>query len=94
MLLAHPYAYDGAWWWFSPLIWLGSFILLFILIKALFWRRHHRHWHEWHQHGWRSESDPRTILAQRYARGEISESEYRDRLAVLTGPAPQHPDRR
>jgi putative membrane protein len=29
--------------------------------------------------------DPRRILAERYARGEIDEAEYRQRLKVLNG---------
>ena len=59
-------------------------ILLFVLIRGLFWRRYRRHHHGWHP-GWgHGEHDPRNILAQRYARGEISEQEYRERLAVLT----------
>jgi putative membrane protein len=32
---------------------------------------------------------PEQILAARFARGEISETEYRDRIAVLHGPASQ-----
>lgn len=33
----------------------------------------------------RWESDPEEVLRLRFARGEISEQEYRDRLAVLRG---------
>jgi putative membrane protein len=32
-------------------------------------------------------ADPRQILAQRFARGEIDETEYRNRLSVLHHPA-------
>ena len=34
-----------------------------------------------------SPPSPEQILAARFARGEISETEYRDRLAVLRDPA-------
>lgn len=32
-------------------------------------------------------ADPRQILAQRFAQGEIDETEYRNRLAALHNPA-------
>ncbi|NUP52003.1 MAG: SHOCT domain-containing protein [Catenulispora sp.] len=34
--------------------------------------------------------DPRQILAERYARGEIDDDEYQHRLATLSG-GPRHP---
>jgi putative membrane protein len=34
-----------------------------------------------------SSPDPRRVLAERFARGEIDEAEYRDRLTVLSGAA-------
>jgi len=33
------------------------------------------------------ESDPQRVLAQRFARGEIDEEEYRSRVATLSSPA-------
>lgn len=35
-----------------------------------------------------SSADPRQVLAERFARGEIDEAEYHDRLAVLSGTTP------
>ena len=34
-------------------------------------------------------SSPDQILAERFARGEISETEYRERVAILRDPAPR-----
>lgn len=63
--------HHGGWWIVFPILWL----LLAGLVVALFWRRG------------RSPSDggdsPRRILAERFARGDISADEYRDRLAQL-----------
>jgi MYXO-CTERM domain-containing protein len=55
------------WWIVFPILWL----LLAALAVGLFWRR-------------RRPDDPaRRILGERFARGEISADEYRDRLAQL-----------
>ena len=78
-LLAHPpgWAHDG-WWIFAPFFWLFALFLFLGLMRAIFWRRHGRH--HWRRH---QQSSGRTILAERFARGEIDEQEYRQRLAVL-----------
>jgi len=88
MLLAHPEYYDhGGWWFFGPWFWIPLWILLFFVIRGLFWRRRFRGGrHPYYWHGGGGDSDPRVILAQRYARGEISDQEYRERLAVLDAP--------
>lgn len=75
-----PWQHDGPWhdgggpgWW--PLIPLGFGLFWLIVIGGggyLLWRR--------------AKSSPATaesVLAERYARGEIDEEEYRERLAVL-----------
>jgi putative membrane protein len=63
--------HHGHWWIVFPLFWL----LLFAIVAAFCgpWRRR------------RSDGAdaPRRILAERFARGEISGDEYRDRLAQL-----------
>jgi len=69
-LLAHANGWhDGHWWVVFPILWL----LLAALVIAFFWRR-----------GRCAGSDSATrILGERFARGEISADEYRDRLAQL-----------
>ncbi|MEV0270992.1 MAG: hypothetical protein HOV71_05970 [Hamadaea sp.] len=86
MVLAHA-GYWGGWWFFGPWLWIPFWILLFFVIRGLFWRRHrHDGWGPGHwRHG---DNDPRVILAQRYARGEINEQEYRERMSVLDAPRP------
>jgi putative membrane protein len=79
----------GAWWFVFPLLWF----LLFATLIFLFARRARRGWGPngpWaHQAPYGTPSstpaggDPVTILAQRFARGEIDEAEFRARLAVL-----------
>ena len=70
----------GCWgfWWFVPLAWL-----LFIgFIVFIFWGR----WRWWGRHGYRQKDESaEEILANRFARGEISEDEYKKRLQVLRG---------
>jgi putative membrane protein len=65
--------------WFFPLFWIGWIVLLVFLFggRWFWWRRYREHEHE---HGTRSGEQ---VLAERYARGEITEQEYRDRMAVL-----------
>jgi putative membrane protein len=61
--------HDGHWWIVFPILWL----FLIGTAIALFWR-----------HGRRGGVDsPKQILGERFARGEISADEYRDRLAQL-----------
>jgi putative membrane protein len=64
--------HDGPGWWIVfPILWL----FLIATAIALFWRR---------GRGPRDEGDSaRRILGERFARGEISGDEYRDRLAQL-----------
>jgi uncharacterized membrane protein len=57
-----------------PLFWITT---VFLLVRFVFWRRG-----PW---GGRRGPDPRAILAERYARGEITHDEYRERLGHLEG---------
>lgn len=69
LLLATHHFAGGFWFPVIPLVFLALWITLFVV----FGRR------------WRH-SDRRTgesVLAERYARGEINETEYRERLQVL-----------
>jgi putative membrane protein len=63
----------GGWWPIFPLLWL---LFFGVVIFALF--RSRRGWARWHA-GQSAEG----VLGERYARGEIGEDEYRERLTVL-----------
>ena len=81
-LLSHPVGYGwgwgpGPWFLFIPLFWFGV-IALFFAFGA---RRRRRYWEG--DGGPRGTGGARRVLAERYARGEIDESEYRARLEVL-----------
>jgi putative membrane protein len=59
----------GPWFLFFPLLWIALFVGAFFLFRG----RRDR---------WRTHS-AETVLAERYAKGEISADEYRQRLDVL-----------
>jgi len=66
-------------WGYGPGPWLLIFPLLWItLIGFLIWR-----FRRWGGPPWRQSSTGRSVLAERYARGDISADEYRERLGVL-----------
>jgi putative membrane protein len=62
----------GPWWPIFPLFWV---LVWGVLIFAVFRFRGVRRWQRGH-----SAED---VLAERYARGEITVEEYRERLGVL-----------
>jgi len=62
-------------WW--PGFWLLWIVLLWSFFAFVFWRRR-RFWG-----GPRASGE--AVLGERYARGEISEDEYRERRRVLRG---------
>ena len=59
-------------------IWIGAWALVMILVVWLLVREPHREPHD----------DPGTILRDRFARGEISEEEYRRATAALDSDLP------
>jgi len=63
-------------WPLIPLFWIA---VLFTFARLVFWRGRRGPWAAYGGHG----PDPRAILAERYARGEISHDEYRERLGHL-----------
>ena len=60
-----------------PLVWILVLFLSFGVLRRTFWRRDQHRFHA---------ASGRSVLAERYARGEIDEQEYRQRLAVLNNP--------
>jgi putative membrane protein len=67
------------WFWLWPLVPLFWIAVLFTCARLLLWRGRRR---PWAAYGGPA-PDPRAILAERYARGEITLEEYRERLANL-----------
>lgn len=65
------------WFLLFPLFWI-LVIGLFIFVARRTWRRNHE---------WATARGGESVLRERYARGEIDESEYRQRLRVLRGDA-------
>jgi len=61
----------GPWFLFFPLAWIALFVGAFFLFR-------HRG-DRWQTHS------AEEVLAERYAKGEISADEYRQRLGVLRG---------
>ncbi|MBN9606674.1 MAG: hypothetical protein J0G30_08695 [Actinomycetales bacterium] len=86
-------------WFLGPifgLLWFGLILALVIVLA----RRGRRGWGygPGYAHGgpWASAQAARnaeTVLAERYAQGDIDEKEYRARLEVLRASAPQPPQR-
>ena len=91
---AGPWAGGFGWLFFLiPLFW----ILVFVALFAIFGRRRRAMWGAgpWAggPHAWQAAqavAGAESVLAQRYANGDIDEKEYRARLEVLraTGPVP------
>ncbi|ALE05066.1 hypothetical protein AL755_05500 [Arthrobacter sp. ERGS1:01] len=78
--LAAPYmahGWGGPWFLIFPLFWI-VLIGLFIFLGPRRWRRNH----QWHQ-----SQGAESVLRERYARGEVDETEFRARLEVLRSQA-------
>ena len=87
----HPW-HGGFLFFLIPLFW----ILLIVALFAIFGRRR-RHWmragygpHAYWQHA-QAAASAESVLAQRYANGDIDEKEYRARLEVLRSSGPVLP---
>ena len=67
----------GYWPWFLvfPLFWILVIGLPIVFARRM-WRRNHE---------WATTRGGESVLRERYARGEIDETEYRQRLEVLRG---------
>jgi putative membrane protein len=65
----------GGWWPIFPIFWLLVWgTVIFFLVRG------RGRWGRWHEG-----QSAQNVLAERYARGEITEEEYRERLTVLKG---------
>lgn len=65
--------YGSGWFFLFPLLWILVIGLFIFFGRRAFWHRHQ------HSESMGAES----VLRERYARGEIDETEYRQRLEVL-----------
>jgi putative membrane protein len=63
-------------WPLVPLFWV---LVVFTFVRLVFWRGGRGPWSAYRA------PDPRAILAERYARGDIDHDEYRERLGHLEG---------
>ena len=71
MLLAWVHGWGGGpWFLFFPLFWLAAIVFVAFLFRRSRW-------------GYRRGDSPEQVLGERYARGEITEDEYRSRRTVL-----------
>ncbi|MGH3072359.1 MAG: SHOCT domain-containing protein [Gaiellaceae bacterium] len=74
LLASHSEHWEHGWWPIWPLLWIG-------LIVAAIWFFGRRRWSPARPEDGADRA--RGILAERYARGEISSEEYRERLEQL-----------
>ena len=90
----------GGWPWFGLLSWLIFWVALIVGIVLLirYFARNGRQQAGFWQPGWHyppppppGTPGPEQILAERYARGEIDEHEFQQRLTILRGAAGHHP---
>lgn len=84
---AHPYGWGGPSWLFIliPLVWITLLVLLFAFLGRR-WRGAAR---GYGPHGWAPSAAAEQTLSERYARGDIDETEYRARLEVLRANRPE-----
>ena len=80
-MLAHPVCGPGphGFYWFPliPLFFFGFWVLVLFVVRPWAWRR------RGYGPGWSPSGSAEAVLAERYARGEVDETEYRARLEVL-----------
>ncbi|HWC71357.1 MAG TPA: SHOCT domain-containing protein [Actinomycetota bacterium] len=74
MLMTWGNGAGGPWFLVFPLLWIALVVFAIVAFRGG-WRRQHDHSH--------GPPSPEAILGERFARGEISADEYRERLGVL-----------
>jgi putative membrane protein len=72
--------HNHGWIWLWPLVPLFWLLMFFLLARLFFWRGRRG---PWNRYSGPAAPDARGILAERYARGEITHDEYRERLGNL-----------
>lgn len=89
-MITDTVCYPGhpGWGWFPliPLFFFGFWFLVLFLVRPWAWRR--RGWGHpadgpGGYGGWSPSGSAEAVLAERFARGEVTEEEYRARLEVL-----------
>lgn len=75
-------------WFIGPVFWLLVLAGL-IVLAVLFARRNRQLWQSGGPSAWRAAAGAEQVLGERFARGEIDETEYRHRLEVLRASRPQ-----
>lgn len=83
----HPYGWGGPSWLFIliPIFWI-TLLVLFFAFMGRRWRGAAR---GYGPHGWAPSASAEQTLSERYARGDIDETEYRARLEVLRANRPE-----
>jgi len=72
----------SGWWFLWPLCFFGFWIVVGVTLRFGMWGRHRSM-----QSGrWHPNHSAEGILAERFARDELTEQEYRDRLNVIRFP--------
>jgi putative membrane protein len=84
---AHAYGWGGPSWLFIliPIFWI-TLLVLFFAFMGRRWRGAPR---GYGPHGWAPSAAAEQTLSERYARGDIDETEYRARLEVLRANRPE-----
>ncbi|WP_246021455.1 SHOCT domain-containing protein [Arthrobacter echini] len=75
----------GLMWIFGLLMLVGVIVLIVVLVKALSGRSPNTVGHDNNRGPVTGPGRARQILEERYARGELSTEEYRERLRILEG---------
>jgi putative membrane protein len=89
-MMYYGHGHLSGWGWFGMTIGMIAFWGLLIALAVLVYRAFTGDNSPSGRNAGPTSTDPRQILAQRYARGEIDEDEYQRRLATLSG-TPYHP---